>query len=182
LKSATKTIYLSFDDGPNPIITEKVLEILKAHNAKASFFCKGINAELYPEILEKIKLAGHTIGNHSYSHKNALKTSNKSWLADVLQPSPVSDSQYFRPPYGKIFPWQFFKLKKRYKIVFWDVITMDYRSDFSPNQVISIIKKNTRNGSILVFHDTTTAAPRMFPALEETLTYFADLGFGFEGI
>lgn len=180
ISNVKNTLYLSFDDGPNPLVTEKVLDLLEKYNAKASFFCKGQNAGLYPDILEKIKAAGHTIGNHSYSHLNALNVSNKKWLIDALRKSPVSDSFFFRPPYGKIFPWQCLRLKKNYKIVFWDVLTYDYRMDFPVSKIIKIIRRKVRNGSIIVFHDTIMAAPRMLPALEDTLKYYSQNGYRFD--
>jgi peptidoglycan/xylan/chitin deacetylase (PgdA/CDA1 family) len=180
INNVKNTLYLTFDDGPNPMITEKVLLILEKYNAKASFFCKGQNCRLYPEILEKIKKGGHTIGNHSYSHLNALKVSNKKWLIDVLRKSPVSDSYYFRPPYGKILPWQCYRLKKEYKLVFWDVLTYDFRTDISASQVIKIIRQKTRDGSVIVFHDTALAASRMLPALEDSLKFYSKKGYRFD--
>ncbi len=180
IKDVKNTLYLTFDDGPTPLVTENVLKLLEMHNAKASFFCTGKNARLYPEILDKIKAAGHTIGNHSYSHKDAFKFSNRHWLIDVLRKSPVSDSFYFRPPYGHIFPWQYIRLRNEYKLIFWDVITQDYRIDFSAKRVKDIVRKNVRNGSIIVFHDTIMAAPRMLPVLEDTLKHYIKLGFRFE--
>ena len=180
IKGVVPTIYLSFDDGPTPMVTENVLQILEKYNAKASFFCTGTNAKSHPEILEKVKMAGHTIGNHSYSHLNALKVTNKKWLIDTLRSSPVSDSYYFRPPYGKIFPWQCYRLRKEYKIVFWDVISYDYRLDYSVEKVKKIVRSKARNGSIIVFHDTIMASPRMLPALEDTLKFFSKSGYRFE--
>lgn len=177
-----KTIYLSFDDGPTPIVTEQVLEILKKHNAKAIFFCTGINANKYPEIIEKIKIAGHSIGNHGYSHKNAFKTQNKDWLNDNFKESSVSDSIFFRPPYGKILPWQYLKIKKKHKIVFWDVLSFDYNEDYSIEKINSIIKKHTRNGSILVFHDKDKASKNMLPSLEYCLVHFKEKGFEFKAL
>ena len=177
-----KTLYLSFDDGPNISVTEKVLSMLNKYNAKASFFCIGNNAALYPEIFEKIKLEGHTIGNHSYSHINAFKVSGKKWMKDVYKKSSVRDAFFFRPPYGRIYPWQCRRLKRTYKIVLWDVMTYDYREDFSVEDVKRIINKKVRGGSIIVFHDTMLAASRMLPALEYTLRHFSLLGYRFEKI
>jgi peptidoglycan/xylan/chitin deacetylase (PgdA/CDA1 family) len=178
----SKTLYLSFDDGPNIKVTTKVLDLLEKYNAKASFFCKGSNAILYPEIFQKIVDDGHTIGNHSFLHLNAFKVSNRKWLIDVLRKSPVSDSVFFRPPYGRIFPWQCRRLKREYKIVLWDVLTHDYKQDYSVKKIKNIILNKVRDGSIIVFHDTTMAAPRMFPALEFTLEYFTKLGYKFDRI
>lgn len=180
ISNVKNTLYLSFDDGPNPMITENVLKILEKYNAKATFFCKGINAKLYPEIFELIKDGGHSIGNHSYSHLDAFKVKNKKWLIDVLRKSPVSDSFLFRPPYGHIYPWQCYRLRKEYKLIFWDVITYDFRLDFSVEKVKSIVRRKVRNGSIIVFHDTILAAPRMLPVLEDTLAYYTRHGYRFE--
>lgn len=182
VETITKTLYLSFDDGPTPLVTEEVLELLKEYNAKATFFCKGLNTRLYPNILEKIHNNGHTIGNHSYSHKNAFKIKNKKWLIDALRKSPVSESFFFRPPYGRILPWQALRIKQNYKIIFWDVLSFDYKSDYSADKVFDIVKHYSRKGSIIVFHDTIMSAPRMIPALKMTLEYFTKQGYRFEKI
>jgi len=182
IKTNSPALFLSFDDGPNPTTTEKVLSLLKKHNARAIFFCTGENANKYPEILEKIKAEGHTIGNHSYSHKNALKVSNERWLSDVYKKSPVSESEFFRPPYGKILPWQSHQIRKKYKLVFWDVLSFDYRRDLTSDRICEILRNKVRNGSIIVFHDSVKAAPNMFPALEFTLEHFSSMGFGFKSL
>ena len=179
-KDRPKTLYLSFDDGPNPLVTEKVLEILKKYKAKASFFCKGKNADLYPEIFNKVKAEGHTIGNHSYTHLDAFKHKNKKWLSDVLRKSPVSETYYFRPPYGHIFPWQYRVLKKKYKLVFWDVMVYDFRTDYSLKKIKKIIFNKVRDGSIIVFHDNIASSQKMLPALEFTLEYYTKRGYKFE--
>lgn len=180
INTTEKVLYLSFDDGPTPNVTEKVLALLEKYNAKASFFCKGENAEKYPEIFQNIKDAGHTIGNHSYSHLNAFKVNRKLWLDDVLKKSPVSESMFFRPPYGKLFLSQHRKLRKRYHLVFWDVLTYDYRQDYTVERIVEIIITHTRNGSILVFHDSQKAEKNMFLALEFTLSHFSKAGYRFE--
>ncbi|MDD4149523.1 MAG: polysaccharide deacetylase family protein [Bacteroidales bacterium] len=177
-----KTLYLSFDDGPNPMVTENILELLDKYNAKASFFCKGSNAMMYPEILQKIKKAGHTIGNHTFSHLNAFKVPNKKWLIDALRKSPVSETFFFRPPYGRIYPWQCWRIKKDYKIILWDVLTYDFHKDYNAKRIKKIIIKNTRNGSILVFHDNLITAPKMLQVLEFTLIYYSKLGYKFAKI
>ncbi len=182
VETITKTLYLSFDDGPSPLVTEEVLELLKEYNAMATFFCKGLNTRLYPDVLEKIHNNGHTIGNHSYSHKNAFKTKNKIWLIDALRKSPVSESYFFRPPYGRILPWQAFRIRQNYKIIFWDVLSFDYKSDYSAEKIFDIVKRYSRKGSIIVFHDTIMSAPRMIPALKMTLEYFTKQGYQFEKI
>jgi len=179
IKTSSKQLFLTFDDGPTPGVTEKVLELLKKYDAKAVFFCKGEKAVKQPDIIENILQDEHALGNHSYSHYNAFKVPVKAWLKDVLRHSPVSDAEFFRPPYGKITPCQFKLLKKRFNIVFWDVLTYDYRQDLTVEDIVKIIYKNVRNGSVIVFHDTEKAAPRMLPALENCLKYYSDSGYSF---
>ncbi|MDD3741127.1 MAG: polysaccharide deacetylase family protein [Bacteroidales bacterium] len=179
IKSSSLQLYLTFDDGPTPVITEKVLALLEKYNAKASFFCTGENAKRFPDIIENIKTGGHTVGNHSYSHLYIFKVGGKTWFKDVLRTSPVSDSQYFRPPYGKILPCHYKLLKRKYKIVFWDVLTCDYSQNLTVDKIDKIILKYVRNGSVIVFHDTLKASPRMLSALENCLKYFSALGYKF---
>jgi peptidoglycan/xylan/chitin deacetylase (PgdA/CDA1 family) len=175
-------LYLTFDDGPTPSITENVLEILRKYNAKASFFCLGKNAEKYPDILDSIINDGHTIGNHGYSHLNAFKVSGKEWIDDIFRYSPVSENKYFRPPYGNILPWEFNKISKKYKVVFWDVMTYDFRQDFNVDIIKNILKNKIRNGSVIVFHDSVKASKNMLPALEFTLEYFTARGYEFHNL
>lgn len=179
IKSSSLQLYLTFDDGPTPLITEKVLALLDKYNAKASFFCIGENAVKHPEIIEKIKQNGHNLGNHSYSHFSIFKVPGKIWFSDILRTSPVSDSQYFRPPYGKILPCHYKLLKRKYKIVFWDVLTCDYSKNLTVDKIDKIILKFVRNGSVIVFHDTLKASPRMLPALENCLKHYSALGYEF---
>lgn len=182
IKSGDKTIYLSFDDGPNEKLTVEILDMLAEYNAKASFFCVGKNAIKHPELISKILQSGHSIGNHSYSHKNAYKTPGKDWLEDVLKESPVSDAKFFRPPYGKIKYSQYLKLQKKYQIVFWDVLSMDYSKNFSAEDVNNIVRKYTRNGSIIVFHDNLKYREKMLPALENTLKHFSSEQYKFKSL
>ncbi len=182
IKTSQKTLYLTFDDGPDKHVTKEVLDILDRYNAKAVFFCVGKKARKYPEILQQIKDAGHTIGNHSYSHLNLFKVGSKKWLTDVLTDSPVKDSVFFRPPYGNITPFQSIKLSKTYKIVLWDVLTYDYRTDFSVDKIKNIIKNNVRAGSIILFHDTQLAYPNMLPSLVWLLEEYSKKNYKFESL
>lgn len=180
IKNSGKSLFISFDDGPNISVTPQVLDILSEYNAKASFFCIGKNCIENPEILERIIYEGHTIGNHSYSHLNAFKCRSKEWINDVLKESPVSKSEYFRPPYGNIFPHQYNILKRKYKIVLWDLISMDFHKNYSINEINDILLKKTRDGSIIIFHDTPKAAQKMIPALTFFLKHFSDKEYKFE--
>lgn len=175
-------IFITFDDGPNNNLTENILQVLKDYNAKASFFCIGNNALKNPHLLKEITLRGHTIGNHSFSHKNAVNTKSSDWMIDVKRKSPVSDSPYFRPPYGKIKPGQYKLLKKDYKIVLWDVLSMDFNKNYSENDCIRILKKYTRKGSILVFHDNPKFQKKMMFLLKWTLENFSKKDYRFKAL
>lgn len=153
VKGVGKVVYITFDDGPTPDVTEQILEVLDKYSVKATFFCCGQNADANPELLKKIADEGHTIGYHSYSHKDILKTKPSEWIADVERKSAVSDTKLFRPPYGRILFRHYRSLKSRYKFVFWDVMSYDYDVTRSPESIMSLLEKSVREGSVVVFHD-----------------------------
>ena len=153
VKGVGKVVYITFDDGPTPDVTEQILEVLDKYSVKASFFCCGQNAYANPELLKKIADEGHTIGYHSYSHKDILKTKPSDWIADVERKSALSDVKLFRPPYGRILFRHYRSLKSRYKFVFWDVMSYDYDVTRSPESIMSLLEKSVREGSVVVFHD-----------------------------
>lgn len=153
VKGVGKVVYITFDDGPTPDVTEQILEVLDKYSVKASFFCCGQNADVNPGLLKKIADEGHTIGYHSYSHKDILKTKPSEWIADVERKSALSDVKLFRPPYGRILFRHYRSLKSRYKFVFWDVMSYDYDVERSPETIMSLLEKSVREGSVVVFHD-----------------------------
>lgn len=175
-----KHLYLSFDDGPTPDITDRILEILDNYNAKASFFCLGKNADEQQHIFEKINKAKHCIGNHSYSHKNAFKIDKKKWIEDALKHSAVVNAKFFRPPYGAITPTQFKILSEKYKIVFWSLMTYDFYKNYTSKDIIQIIEQNIKNGDIIVFHDNDKANNNMFEALNFILKKYSNLDYKFK--
>ncbi len=166
-----KQIFLTFDDGPTPEVTPWVLSLLKKHNAKATFFCIGKNVEMFPEIFNEILKQGHAIGNHSYSHINGWRTSNKKYVEDVNKASLVINSKLFRPPYGKVSPLQWYILKKTFKIVLWTCLSKDYSEKISEEKLLSRIKKATENNAIIVFHDTIKASEKLKNILPKYLEY-----------
>jgi peptidoglycan-N-acetylglucosamine deacetylase len=174
-----QVIYLTFDDGPTPDITERTLGLLKQHDAHATFFCLGKNVEAHPEIYRRIQDAGHSIGNHSYNHPDGWKTDSFAYLRNVIQARRHVKSQLFRPPYGHISPQQVQSIKKQFTIVMWDVISGDFDKDLTPSQCWEHVHHYTQAGSIVVFHDSVKAAPRMLHALENTLIHFGQRGFTF---
>lgn len=178
-------IYLTFDDGPIPEITEWVLEELEKYNAKATFFCIGHNIEKHPDIFEKVINDGHSVGNHTFNHLNGWKTSTKEYIENSIQWSVVSgqsrNCKLFRPPYGKIKPTQSKKLQQMgYKIIMWDVLSADYDTTISPEKCLENVLKNVKSGSIIVFHDSIKAFPNLKYTLPKALKYWATKGFVFE--
>ncbi len=182
-----KIIYLTFDDGPTPEITEWTLNELKKFNAKATFFCIGKNIEQHPEILRKIISENHSVGNHTYDHLNGWKTKAKEYLQNVEKCNFVisnflNPKLLFRPPYGKIRPSQYSNLKSQYSIIMWDVLSGDFDQNISGEKCFNNVVKNAKSGSIVVFHDSLKASKNLFYALPKTLEYFSEKGFGFEKV
>lgn len=184
LPNAKNKIYLTFDDGPTPEITEWVIEELKKYNAKATFFCIGNNIEKHPDIFKKAIIEGHSVGNHTYDHLNGWKTSTEEYLENVkLCKDSISNfkSELFRPPYGKIKTSQSKKLRQLgYKIIMWDVLSADFDNSISKEKCFDNVIKNAKSGSIIVFHDSVKAFPNLEYTLPKALKYWAAKGFVFE--
>jgi peptidoglycan/xylan/chitin deacetylase (PgdA/CDA1 family) len=175
-----KKLYLTFDDGPTPGITEGVLEELKKFNAKASFFLVGKNVAQYPDLVKRIRKDGHAVGNHTYNHVNGWQTSAPSYVKNSLQCAEILDTNLFRPPYGRITQAQTRIMNNRYKIIMWDVLSGDFDHSISKDKVVKNVLNNTEAGSIIVFHDSVKAAARMQYALPRVLEHYAEQGFRFE--
>lgn len=182
IKSSEKALFITFDDGPNPYVTPQILEILDAHNAKATFFCVGENVKKYSDVFEMVKSKGHNVGNHTYSHLKGTKTTTKEYIEDIKKASNLIQSKLFRPPYGKIKFRQINRLKKDFNIILWDFITYDYNSKKSPNEIIREIKRRSRNGSIVVFHDSEKAKENVLTVLPLALEFWKKEGYAFKTI
>jgi peptidoglycan/xylan/chitin deacetylase (PgdA/CDA1 family) len=190
IPNSENTIYLTFDDGPTPEITEKVLEILDKNQIKATFFCIGDNVRKHPEIVQKIISKQHSVGNHTYSHLKGWNTPTKTYISNteacrmkLNSQFTIQNSQIFRPPYGKISPWQSYELRKLgYKIIMWDVVSKDYDASISAEMCYENVIKNVSSGSIIVFHDSLKAKENMFNSLEKTIETLKNKGFNFEKI
>lgn len=180
--SIEKTIYLTFDDGPTPEITTWVLEELKKHHAKATFFCIGKNAENQHDIFKQMVSDGHAIGNHTYSHLNGWETKSFPYLKDVIKCSKVFQSNLFRPPYGKLTRFQAKAILSNYTIVMWDVLSADFDKNCSPEKCLKNVIENTKMGSIVVFHDSIKAEKKLKYTLPKVLEHFAKQGFQFKAI
>ena len=173
-----EAVYLTFDDGPIPEVTPKVLEILDRYGVKATFFMVGENVDRYPEVYEQVVKAGHAIGNHTYNHIKGWKYSTASYLGNVEQcEERIGETNLFRPPYGKA-TW----LQRRmlhlmgYKLIYWDILTRDYNSKQTPEQMLRLIQRETRPGSIINFHDSLKSNERMLKVLPKAIEWLQAQG------
>ncbi|MBJ6369085.1 polysaccharide deacetylase family protein [Snuella sedimenti] len=193
IPNTNKTIYLSFDDGPTPEITNWTLKTLNDFNAKATFFCIGNNIAKYPKIFTDILNEGHAIGNHTYNHQKGWKTPIKNYLKNVFEAQEImekeiQDSEFrvqnlFRPPYGQLKSRQGKKLiALGYDIIMWDVLSFDWDKNTTKENCLKHVLNNATNGSIVVFHDSVKASRNMQYALPKTLEYFNNKGYRFETI
>jgi len=163
-------VFLTFDDGPEPLITNWVLDLLEQNQAKGTFFCLGKNAEKHPELMEKIRQAGHGIGNHSYSHLNGWKTASDEYLKDVIRGSEFISSKLFRPPYGRVKPDQAKKLNQQgFKLIMWSILAKDYDQSLSVHQMIKNVESRLKPGAIIVFHDSLKASSNLKALLPPVL-------------
>lgn len=153
IKTSEKSLYLTFDDGPDPDSTPGLIDTLQQYNIKAAFFCSGIKAEKYPHLIKNLKEAGHLIGNHGYDHPDGWKTPIDEYIADIQMASSLTSANLFRPPYGRLTLSQYKRIKDDYRIVFWDIMPYDFDNSFGEENAINISRRKLRNGSIIVLHD-----------------------------
>jgi len=173
-------IWLTFDDGPTAEVTPWILSVLKKENVTATFFLVGQQIEKFPELLDAIIKDGHTIANHSYSHKNGWLTNKEKYLEDIENcQALMPNNKLFRPPYGKITKAQIIALKKKYRIILWDVLSYDFQQNRSPKRVQENIINNTSAGSIIVMHNNQMSFKNLEPILENTIQQLKEKGYSF---
>lgn len=183
-------LFLTFDDGPHPEATPFVLDELKKFNAKATFFCIGKNVVAHPDIYKRILMEGHRIGNHSFNHLNGWKVKDEKYIEDVMNARKYIDSDIFRPPYGRITKFQNRLLtasssqnqKQLFKIIMWNVLSADFDLSLTPEKCASNVIRNSKRGSVIVFHDSQKAFSKLQFALPEVLKYFSEKKYKFEEI
>lgn len=187
-----KILYLTFDDGPTPKITNWVLDTLNLFRAKATFFCIGNNVEKHPEIFQNILSKGHTIGNHTQNHVKGWKTNLSDYLAEAKEAQDVIDLQYkdsrsreklFRPPYGQIKPGQGRALMELgYDIIMWHVLSFDWDKNTAPETCLKNVISKSEPGSIIVFHDSVKASKNLQYTLPKVLEHFSNMGYAFKAL
>ena len=183
-----KIVYLTFDDGPIPNVTDFVLNTLKTFKIKATFFCIGDNIIKHPELFERLKNEGHSIGNHTFNHLNGWKTNDDTYLRNVLKCQELTQTSLFRPPYVRIKKSQIRKLKAQslklkantqLQIVMWDVLSADFDPSISPKKCYKNVINNTKNGSIIVFHDSLKTYEKLQYALPKAIHHLINKGYQF---
>lgn len=176
-----KAVYLTFDDGPIPEATPFILDTLERFGAKATFFMVGDNAQKYPHLLAEVKARGHRIGNHTYNHIGGLRWWSWLYLANVVKANKILKTDLFRPPHGWMKIMQYRVLRHcGFRVVMWDVVTRDYSRCLTADDVLHNVKRYTRPGSIVTFHDSLKSIDKLKHALPEALQWLAQEGYEFK--
>ena len=174
------SVYLTFDDGPIPESTPFILETLRKYNIKATFFMVGENVLRHHDLYNQIVAEGHQVGNHTFNHIRGFEFLSKNYLANTDKANEYLHTDLFRPPHGHMRWLQYMVLKKKYRIVMWDLVTRDYSKHLNGPQVFEIVKRYVRNGSIITFHDSIKSEPRMKYALPRSIEWLLEQGYTFK--
>ena len=177
-----KKIYLTFDDGPTPNVTDVLLDVLKNYDAKATFFCLGKNVLENNSLFDRIRKEGHQIGNHTWDHLNGKMVRTSDYITSISKTQEIIISKLFRPPYGRIRKEQVNLISNQFKIIMWSVLSRDFDLKQSKEKCLSTVLKHTKDGSIIVFHDSLKASSQMLYAVPKILEYYQEKGFEFSAI
>lgn len=174
-----KAVYLTFDDGPIPEVTPWVLDVLDRYGIKATFFMVGDNVRKHPDTFRMVKERGHAVGNHTMHHLQGFKVTTLRYMRDITEADALIGSTLFRPPHGLIRWAQAAAIKHHYNIVMYDLVTRDYSRLMTPQKVVDNVRRYTRNGSIIVFHDSLKAWPNLREALVPSIEWLLEKGYTF---
>lgn len=174
------SVYLTFDDGPIPEVTPWVLDTLDHYGIKATFFMVGDNIRKHPDVYKMVLDRGHRIGNHTFNHVRGMRMRNHDYIDNVKKCEGYLSTRLFRPPHGVLRRWTYSYMKDDYDIIFYDVITRDYNGKLNPEKVLDIVKKYTRNGSIIVFHDSLRSEKNLRYALPKAIEWLKEQGYQFK--
>jgi peptidoglycan/xylan/chitin deacetylase (PgdA/CDA1 family) len=172
-----KVAFITFDDGPIPEVTPWVLDTLDRYGVKATFFMVGDNVARHPELLKEVRRRGHSVGNHTMHHLQGMHTSCRAYLRDVQEADSLISSILFRPPHGLLKRGQSHVIRQYYNLIMYDVVTRDYSNKLTPERVLANVKRYTRNGSIIVFHDSLKAERNMRAVLPAALEWLIENGY-----
>lgn len=175
-----KAVYLTFDDGPIPEATPFILDTLSQYGIKATFFMVGDNVRKYPELYNKVVAAGHRIGNHTFNHIGGFRHTITTYKANADKADQLLHTDLFRPPHGWMRWDQYIWLRRKYRIVMWDLVTRDYSKWMTAEDVLNNVKRYTRNGSIITFHDSLKSIDKLRTALPESIEWLKSQGYEFK--
>lgn len=179
VKSVGREVYLTFDDGPIPEATPWILDCLDRYGVKATFFMVGDNARKYPELYAEVRRRGHSVGNHTMHHIRGLGKRSRGYLRDVDEASGYVESELFRPPHGWMRWAQYFRVRRKYRIVMYDLVTRDYSKRLCAAEVLANVKRYVRPGAIIVFHDSLKSIGKLFEVLPASIEWLRSEGYGF---
>ncbi len=182
IHSKPHTVYLTFDDGPIPEVTPWVLDTLDRYGIKATFFCVGENVKRNPNLFAEVLRRGHSVGNHTMNHMQGARVSTKVYLHNVFTANELIHTTLFRPPHGLLRWAQSKVLRNRFGIIMYDLVSHDYSRKLTGEQVLDNVKRNVRNGSIIVFHDSLKAEKNMKYALPRAIEWLREQGYNFDKI
>ena len=175
-----RSVYLTFDDGPIPESTPFLLDTLRHYGVKATFFMVGDNVRKYPELFEQIKAEGHLVGNHTHNHISGFRHSIKEYMYNVEKANAYIRSHYMRPPHGWMRLSQYAWLSRKYKVVMWDLVTRDYSKWMTAEDILNNVKRYSRPGSIITFHDSLKAIDKLRTALPQSIEWLLEQGYTFK--
>ena len=174
-----KVVYLTFDDGPIPESTPFILDTLRHYDIKATFFMVGDNVRKHPDLYKQILKEGHQVGNHTHNHISGFRHSLHDYSYNVEKANAYIRSHLFRPPHGWMRLAQYALLSRKYKVVMWDLVTRDYSKWMTPQGIVNNIKRYTRPGSIITFHDSLKSINKLRTALPASIEWLRDQGYDF---
>lgn len=173
IQTDAKTVYLTFDDGPNPTATSYVLSVLESFGFTATFFCIGDNVAKHPDTYASVIDKGHAVGNHTFNHLNGFAHTKDAYISNAKLASEYIDSELFRPPYGRIKKSQINALSADFNIIMWSSLSGDFDANIDTERALKKLQKLTKPGAIVVFHDSLKALENLkilLPAYCEFLT------------
>ena len=182
IPSKEKKLYLTFDDGPHGELTPWIIDLLSKYHAKATFFLVGKNALKHPNLHQLYLKNGHRLGNHTFQHLKAWSNKKTDHLDDIAKCAKIVESDLFRPPHGQVKLSAIKEIKKKYRIVMWDVLSWDFDEKIEAEECLLNVTENAKEGSIIVFHENEKAKKNLQYALPKILEYYSKLGYTFEAI
>ncbi len=177
-----KAVYLTFDDGPIPEVTPRVLDILDHYGVKATFFMVGDNVRKHPEVFRQVVERGHRLGNHTFNHLGGIRHTTRDYVRNIHKANAYIHSDLFRPPHGWLRHRQYYFLKRHYKLVMWDLVTRDYSKRLNAQDVFNNVKRYARPGSIITFHDSLRSASKLWDAFPRSIEWLLEQGYTFKTI